>query len=105
MVIHQVREGETLGSIAQAFQTTVNAIKAVNNFNPEPVQVNTLLVVPYHFLDASGMPVFQVFQVKSDLSVEALAAQVGVELSLLELYNDITDGAVLKTGDLILIPR
>jgi LysM repeat protein len=49
-VVHRVKPGETLWSIARAYQTTVEAIQAGNRFLfSRPLQVgDTLTILPTH---------------------------------------------------------
>jgi LysM repeat protein len=49
-VTHRVREGETLWSIAQAYQTTIEALRSGNRFLfNRPLQAgDTLLIVQSH---------------------------------------------------------
>ena len=44
---HQVKKGESLGSIAKKYETTVKSIQTVNKIkNPNSIRVGTILIIP-----------------------------------------------------------
>jgi membrane-bound lytic murein transglycosylase D len=44
-VVHRVRAGETLFSIARRYQTTIEHLKAVNNLRSSVLQIGARLIV------------------------------------------------------------
>jgi hypothetical protein len=105
LIIHQVREGESLELIARLYATTIEAIRAINYSIPSPLLINSLVVVPYELTNVELLPAFQAFQVPADISVEVLAQQMNVDPSLLKQYNQLNDGEILKSGDWLLVPH
>jgi hypothetical protein len=70
------------------------------------VQSGTIVVIPDGFTDVSNLPSFDVHQVQEvSITVEALAQELGANLSSLEYYNAISTGENLQSGDWILVPH
>jgi LysM repeat protein len=44
--VHKVESGHTLSSIAQAYGSTVKAIKTANNLNSDVIYVGQELIIP-----------------------------------------------------------
>ena len=105
LVIHRVRAGESLVAIASQYWTTVDAIQAVNYSLPSPLRINWLLIVPIDQTEIQGMPVFEAYQVKTDIAVRLLAQQLSVDPTLLELYNGLGNNEFLRSGDWVLVPH
>jgi len=105
LIIHRAENGESLESIANRYWTTIEAIQAINYYLPSPLWVGTLVIVPVNQTDISGLPSFDAFEVNSDISVQALAQQLSVEPTLLELYNGIGSNESLKSGDWVIVPH
>jgi hypothetical protein len=105
LTIHRVREGESLERISQDYSTTVKAIKAINYYIHSPLLVDALVVVPANRTDVKNLPVFQAIQVVADTPVDELAASMKVDRIILEIYNQISEGEILKKGDWVLLPR
>lgn len=105
-VIHRVQAGESYTRFMQDFQTTKEAILAVN-YGVEPsLWADSLLVVPVGVTDATGLPAFTVYQVaEQNLTVEQLALNQGADLATLKQYNALPDGYVFTEGEWVLIPH
>lgn len=105
LIIHRVTSGESIDAIANRYWTTVDAILAINYHLPSPVLVDWLVIVPYNQTDVHGLPLFEAYEVKTNVSVETLAQQFSKDLSLLKLYNGFGDAEFLDAGDWVLIPH
>ena len=108
-VIHKVLNGEDLDQYATKYNTSVDAIKAVN-YGQDPIPwVDTLLVIPVNFTDYSKLPRFVIYQVKREeigISVEDMAKRLRVNPLDLKYYNGWTSpGDRPLVGDLLLVPR
>lgn len=105
-IIHRVVEGEALGQYASRYNTTEEAIRAVNYNMPSVLFIDWLLVIPLDRTDTTGLPAFQPLQIEEGgITLEALARQLGVEAEDISLYNDIEPEHILLPGEWILVPR
>jgi LysM repeat protein len=117
---HQVQEGETLSDIAQAYDTTVEEILALNpGITPELLQVNQVLLIP----PAEPTPVptgtatpegptptpgpYIVHVVGPGDTLLSIAEQYSVTVSLIRAANpDIPAGSdVIRVDQSIIIPQ
>lgn len=117
---HQVQEGETLSDIAQAYDTTVDEILALNpGITPELLQVNQVLLIP----PAEPTPIptgtatpegptptpgpYIVHVVGPGDTLLSIAEQYSVTVSLLRAANpDIPAGSdVIRVNQSIIIPQ
>ena len=105
LVIHRVLAGESLVSIASQYWTTVEAIQAVNYSLPSPLRIDWLIIVPISQTEINGSPVFEAYQVKTDVAVRILAQQLSVDPALLELYNGLGNDEFLSSGEWVLVPH
>lgn len=105
LVIHRVLAGESLVSIASQYWTTVDAIQAVNYSLPSPLRIDWLIIVPINQTEIQGLPFFEAYQVKTDITVRILAQQLSVDPAIMELYNGLGNDELLSSGDWVLIPH
>jgi hypothetical protein len=105
LVVHRVVAGESIMSIASQYWTTVEAIHAVNYSLQSPVLIGALIVIPINQTDVQGLPVFEAYEVKTDITVRNLAQQLSVDPALLELYNGLGNSESLISGDWVLVPH
>jgi LysM repeat protein len=105
-VIHRVQPGESYIRFMQEFQTSKEAILAVN-YGVEPsLWADSLLVIPLGVTDATGLPAFTVYQVaEQNLTIEQLALNQSADLATLKQYNDLPDGYAFSEGEWVLIPH
>jgi hypothetical protein len=108
-VIHKVLTGEDLNQYAAKYNTSVEAIIAVNYGLDSIAWVDTLLVIPVDFTDFSKLPYFVIYKVKREeigISVENMAKRLRVNPLDLKYYNGWTSpGDRPLVGDLLLVPR
>jgi len=105
-LVHMVAAGETLDVIAAHYDTTVQAIIAVNYKLKPPVWVHYPIVIPKGATDATGLPAFDVYVVDEaeTITAESLAENLGVDASALEFYNLCTRNCQFNKGDVLLVP-
>lgn len=108
-VIHKVQTGESFESLAAKYNTSAEAIVAVNHGQGPTAWVDALLIIPLGFTDTTKLPGFVIYQVKPEqrgISVENMAKSLRVNPLDLKYYNGWTDpGDRPLVGDLLLVPR
>jgi LysM repeat protein len=105
-LIHSVLEGENLDQYAPKYNTSVEAIVAVNHDLKPPVWVGTLVVIPMGFTDVSDLPSFETYMItEAGMTVDLLAQKFDIDPLDLKQYNSIRDGESLLVGDWLLIPH
>lgn len=106
LLIHRVERGESLTSLAMRYNTSPEAIQAVNFVMPLPLWQDWLVVIPVDLPDASGLPRFEVYQVgETDSTLDVLSAQQGVDVDLAARYNQLNPTDSLTAGSWLLLPR
>jgi len=106
LILHQVREGESLGQYASRYNTTEAAIRAVNYNMPSVLFIDRILVIPIDVTDTRNLPAFEVIQIEEGgFTAEVFANQLEVDIEAFSLYNQISPQQILRPGDWILAPR
>lgn len=97
-----VSPGDSLGSIATQFNTSVNAILGLNPWitNPNYIQAGWVLNLP----STSGAPSGTVYVVQSGDTLGGIASRYGTDYQTLADYNGIPDPNVIYAGQQIRIP-
>jgi len=105
-LVHIVAAGETLDMLAANYNTTVQALMAVNYKLKPPVWVEYPIVIPVGIQDAAGLPAFDVYVVDGYefVTAESLADTLGVDATALEYYNLCTGNCRFNKGDVLLVP-
>lgn len=95
--IYVVREGDTLSSIADLFNVSINTIVWANDIsrNSNLVEGQKLVILPI-----SGVK----YTVKKGDTIKGIVLRYKANLDEVLKYNDITLSTTLKPGDLIIIP-
>lgn len=105
LVIHKVVAGEGFILLAENFNTTVDAIKAINYELPASLWEDKILVIPINTDDVSGMPPFTVIEIKAEgMTIEMYAERMQLDVEQLIKYNDLPVGYTLKMGEFLIIP-
>lgn len=105
LVIHQVSEGESLEVLASHFNTTSEAIIAINYDFFLPLWPNALIVIPLDQVNVIDLPQFEPYHVKEAISLKDLAADLSVDIEMLKVYNLVGSDHVFAVGDWVLIPH
>lgn len=106
LMIIQVREGESLGQFASRYNTTTEAIKAVNYNLPPVLLVDWFLVIPVGIQDTSGLPAFEPIQLQQGgISIEAFTQQLQANIEDIYRFNNFNPGRILTPGEWVLVPR
>lgn len=107
-IIYTVRPGDTLGSIARLYGSTVQAIVSANNIaNPNLIFPGTTLVIPVEVMEPPGGPppgeLIYTVQPGDTLYSMARLFQVSVD-SIVEL-NNIENPSLITPGTKLLMPE
>lgn len=106
LVIHRLLEGEGVKLLALLYETTPEAILAVNYNLPPVLWVDSVIVIPVRTKDVSGLPRFSTYEViEEGLTIEELAVSMQVNLGQLLRFNDLPEGYELSRGEWLLIPH
>lgn len=104
-IIHRVAEGETTSQYAERYNTSIEAINAVNFFLPPSLWINWLIIIPLDLTEVEGLPTFEAYLVEEDVTVDELAEQLSASLEDMCFYNGIESGHTLHEGEWVLVPR
>ena len=104
-VVHRVEAGDNLNMYADVYQTTTDAILAVNYHLPTPIWKDWIIVIPYNTSDIAGVPAFEPFQaVWAVYTLEELASQLNADPQEMARYNAFDGPCTMFSGWLI-VPR
>ena len=107
-VIHKAKAGEDFSQYATTYNTSVEAISAVNQRLTTYAFPGNLVVIPVGFTDYAQLPSFVVYEVKREergISVEDMAERLRVNPLDLKYYNGWGAGDRPLVGELLLVPR
>jgi LysM repeat protein len=107
LLVHMVKQGETLEKLASRYDTTVQSIIAVNFGLTPPAWADYPIVIPVGAKDTTVFPSFKVYVVENyeTISAEILANILAVDVKDLEFYNLCTGDCLFSKGDVLLIPH
>jgi hypothetical protein len=125
-IIHRLARGESLDPHVQAYNTSVEAVMALNYdlFLANPVKKDVLIVFPFNFSDVSGLHTLKIYQMPEfthninpqgpgaryyrGINYEDLILYLSAHIDLndFKYYNGITEpGDRPLVGDYFLIPQ
>jgi hypothetical protein len=104
-VIHRVVTGDNMDIFISKYQTSLDAILAVNFSLHVPLWADSIMVIPVGLTDTRGVPAFEPYQASGEtISLEALAQRLNTDAQSLRKYNAFDDSC--KTFiNWLLIPR
>jgi hypothetical protein len=105
LVIHKVKEGESLALMAKTYNTTEEAIASLNYNLSLPLWRDRVIVIPLNQVEVNNLPQFEAVEVLKSLSLQDLVYLVACDIELLRIYNQVDPGYIFKTGDWVLIPH
>ena len=104
-LIHVVTAGESFNSIAVQYSTTPTVLQAINPvIEGASLWVGRQLVVAVGVIDASALPVFEVFFTTAPASLTDLAEAFGTDPESIRLYNQLGETDAIPSGRWLIIP-
>ena len=102
---YTVKSGDSLYSIANRYNTTVDAIKSLNNITSNTLQIGQVLKIPGRETTPGEMEVSEVitYTVKSGDTLNSIANKYGISVDEIVNLNNLTSG-ILTVGQNILLP-
>lgn len=98
--VYIVKSGDSLWSVAQKYNTTVNNLKSLNNLTNDKLSIGQKLKVE----GSSGTTSADKYVVKSGDTLYSIANRYGVSVSSLKSVNNLTSDS-LQIGQVLTIPR
>ncbi len=111
---YTVRRGDTLGAIAQRYNTSAQQIASLNNIsNPRALRIGTELMLPLH-PDMAGAVARErqsqpararsvTYEVRQGDSLWSIARQFGVTENNLRAWNNLGNGSLIRPGQKLTI--
>jgi hypothetical protein len=105
-LMHRIIEGEQIISLAKQNQTTIDVLQNINIIPPAPFYAGKVIVIaPGLLVVDPNSPPLKAYQVTDkEIGIKDLAGKLGVDLTMLELYNRCSDACRLVKGEWLLIP-
>jgi hypothetical protein len=106
-LIHLVREGEGIDYLIRTYDTTQDVLRSINYLLPPSIWVNLPVVISPGLRDVNlDLPVFQAYKVPmAEIRSGQLAKELGVDSTMLEIYNNCPDGCLFLEGDWLIVPH
>lgn len=101
-ITYIVQAGDTLFAIAQRHNTTVAAIKQLNNLNSDTILVGRRLLIPTS--DAVAVPASSSYIVQPGDSLYRVASRYGTTMRELMRLNDLPNPNLVYVGQALAIP-
>lgn len=98
--IYTIKKGDTLTSLADKFNTTVDNLMNINSYEPiEPLIENDKIIVPNN-----NSELFEVYKIKPGDTMYSIAKITNSNLDDLLNLNGLKEGEYIYPGEEILIP-
>lgn len=102
---YTVQAGDTLSTIAVAFDTSMAAIQILNDMSDSRVvKIGQVLKIPIGKVDAEENPLWFVYVVPAGTTLSEIAARFRVRLDDLLRVNEIAQPAQVRAGQRLIIP-
>ena len=105
-LVHLVVRGDTFETVAAAYDTTPEVIRALNYSMKPSLWANSAIVISPGLKTVDPtLPAFQTYQVlEGETDIDKLAPKLKVDPLLLRQYNDCTETCRLAVGDWLMVP-
>lgn len=95
--LYQVKAGDTLYSVANKYNITLNELKTINNLTNNDLSIGQLLKVP------SGLSQVNTYTVEKGDTLYSIAKKFNISVNKLKEYNNLTTN-MLNIGQKLIIP-
>ena len=95
--LYQVKSGDTLYSIANKYNISINELKTINNLSNDNLAVGQLLNVP------SGLSLVNTYIVEKGDTLYSIAKKFDISVNKLKEYNQLSNN-LLSIGQKLIIP-
>jgi len=102
-VLHRIVAGESLPALERRYLTSAEVVRASNEIVGSLQIGQVLVIIPGH-IELVDLVKFSVLQVEEAISVEALAADLGILYADIIYYNNLTQGDDIPSGYWIIYP-
>ena len=102
-ITHTVQSGDTLWKLAQRFNTTVAAIKALNNLTSDSLSIGQILRIPTMGESGGGQTPSTTHTVQSGDTLWKLAQRFNTTVAAIKALNNLTSDS-LSIGQVLRIP-
>lgn len=96
--LYQVKKGDTLYSIAKAYNTDVDTLKSLNNLSQDSLIIGQLLNVP------SGLSDMNTYTVASGDTLYSIAKKFDISVDEIKQINNLSSN-MLSIGQKLIIPK
>jgi LysM repeat protein len=104
--LHKVLEGENLSWIAANYQTSVDAIRAINYMMTDRLWASSVIVVPVKTMDVKGVLPMTPYLISTDgITAQDLALEQGINLAAFCELNQLTSNYLFQVGEWVIMPR
>lgn len=104
-ILHTMQTGESLGSLANQYNTTVAVIQKANLLvEGASIWPGTTLVILAGHKDPNSVQKFRVIQIESPTTVSEISQQYAVAENELRLYNELGPGNFIPSGRWLIVP-
>ncbi len=105
-LLHRVARGEDLIAIADKYNTSVEAIRAVNYNMASELWVDTMIVIPENQSDVTGVTSMIPVEISGvEKTVQEIAEEYAVSADLLASVNARTTSYRFQIGDWVIVPQ
>ncbi|MCB1756535.1 MAG: LysM peptidoglycan-binding domain-containing protein [Gammaproteobacteria bacterium] len=103
---HLVEAGDSLGTIANRYNTSVDDLRRLNNIDGSHIRSGQKILVAQQdeAMPSSGKGKTPAYQVREGDTLSQIASMYGVQRSVLANSNNIDDDNLLRVGKILIIP-
>jgi hypothetical protein len=106
LIMYRILDGDQLPIVARRYQTSPEAVQAINFKSVYPLWVNHVIVIPLNTEDVTELPKFEAYEITdAQIDLQSLAEILGVDSAQIKYYNLCPQNCLVQKGDWVLLPR
>ena len=106
-IIYTIKKGDTLYSIANKYNTTVDTLKRLNNLTTNDLKIGDTLIIPSSIIEEEieipELPSTNTYTVKSGDTLYSIANKYKISANELKELNNLTSN-LLRIGQVLIVP-